>query len=87
MSATDLTVRVYSMPGCGNCQMVKTFLKNRDIPYVEYDLSTNVEGQHFMDERGYRVVPVTVVGETELIGGDLKKLRAALEEQGIEVPK
>lgn len=76
-------VRVYSMPGCGHCAQVKAFLKNRDIPFEEFDLATNVDGQHFMDERGYRVVPVTVVGDHELIGGDLDKLRAALAEDGL----
>ena len=48
------------------------------MAYGEVDLSTDKEGQAFMDQRGYTALPVTVIGQTEVSGYDMPKIKKAL---------
>ena len=66
------------MPGCSYCRSVKEFLKGAGVAYGEVDLSTDKEGQAFMDQRGYTALPVTVIGQTEVSGYDMPKIKKAL---------
>lgn len=77
-SAKDVPVRIYTMPGCSYCRSVKEFLKGAGVAYGEVDLSTDKEGQAFMDQRGYTALPVTVIGQTEVSGYDMPKIKKAL---------
>ena len=76
-------VKVYTMPDCGHCKQVKKFLTKNEIPFTAYDLTTDVEGQQFMDAHGYRVVPVVTIDDKTLIGGKMPELRSALTEAGL----
>ncbi|WP_154026566.1 glutaredoxin family protein [Olsenella uli] len=82
MAATD-EVRVFSMPGCDHCKQVKQFLGRHGVPFSDHDLTSDAEGQRFMDEQGYRVVPVVSVGEDVHIGGDTSALADLLVAHGL----
>lgn len=77
-AAKDVPVRIYTMPGCSYCRSVKEFLRDAGVSYGEVDLSQDKEGQAFMSARGYTALPVTVIGETEISGYDMPKIKAAL---------
>lgn len=34
-----MEVTVYSLPNCGICQMIKTKMKQKNIPFIEKDFS------------------------------------------------
>lgn len=68
------SVKIYTLPDCGYCRQVKAFLDAQGVVYEEIDLQTSREGQNFMDDRGYTGTPVTVVGDQELVGLNLKRL-------------
>ena len=77
-AAGDVSVRIYTMPGCSYCRSVKEYLREVGAAYTEVDLSKDKEGQAFMNARGYRALPVTVIGDTEISGYDMPKIKAAL---------
>lgn len=75
-------IKIYSLPDCMHCAKVKKYLNEHDIAFENFDLSTNVEGQKFMDEHGYHVVPVVVIGNDTFFGSNLQEIAGSLEAQG-----
>ena len=59
---------VFSQPGCPTCAQVKSFLKARNLDFVDRDVSTDEEAMRELEERGYSATPVTVVGDVEILG-------------------
>ena len=76
-------VSIYSTPDCDRCKQVKQFLSRYEVPFVTHDLTTDVEARRFMDDHGYRIVPVITIDDLTLMGGDLPKLKSALLEAGL----
>lgn len=71
-------VKLYTMPDCSYCKKVKKYFAQGNIPYDETDLSTDREGQLFMEQRGYRALPVTVIDGEEIVGYNMKKIKELL---------
>ena len=63
--------------------MTKMWLNDRDYEFTEYNISTNPEYADKLIQMGYRVTPVTVIGEETVVGFSPHKLgeltTAALE--------
>lgn len=59
---TQQTIRVYSKPNCQACNNTKRWLKNRDIPFTEEDITTegNVAAAKAL---GYQEAPVVIVSK------------------------
>ena len=76
--ASDKTVRIYTLPGCSYFRQVKEFLADNGISYEEIDLDSDMQGQAFMDSRGYTALPVTVIGSHEISGFRLDKIKELL---------
>lgn len=71
-------VTIYTQPGCSYCRRTKEFLQECGVAYREVDLTTDKAGQAFMAQRGYTALPVTVIGDTEISGYDMARVRKAL---------
>ena len=63
--------------------MVKVYLSQREIPFTEYNVSTNREGLKALLALGCRTTPVTVVGDTKIIGYSPSRLDEALKGAGL----
>lgn len=74
----DDPIRIYTQPGCSYCSQTKQFLSEHHLKYEEINLDTDQEGQAFMEQRGYSALPVTVIGDHEISGFRLDKLRELL---------
>lgn len=74
-------VKIYTLPACGYCKQVKRHLDKHNIPYQEINLKDDKDGKAFMKARGYTGVPVTVIGDEEIVGFDLDRVDKLL---GIE---
>jgi len=57
---------------------LKSFLKSRDIAYVERDVTTDEAAYAELHERGYAATPLTVIGDLEVLGMNRTKLESAL---------
>ena len=71
----DIKIEIYSTPTCHFCHMTKEFLKEKNIPFTDYDVSVDVaKRQEMIEKTGQMGVPVIVVGEQIMVGFDENKL-------------
>jgi glutaredoxin 3 len=62
--------------------MVKEFLSQRGVGYIEHDVSRDrAAAQELVNKTGQMAVPVTVIGGETIIGFDRPRLEAALSQQ------
>jgi glutaredoxin-like protein NrdH len=60
----DLTVTVYSTPGCQQCRMTYVLLEQLGIRYKVVDLAENEEARTWVTEDlGYSAAPIVVVDQ------------------------
>ncbi|MFV0441421.1 MAG: glutaredoxin family protein [Lachnospirales bacterium] len=71
-------MKLYTQPQCTYCLKVRQFLKDLNVNFTEIDLATDIEGQEFMDSRGYTELPVVVIGDTEISGYKISAIRRAI---------
>jgi len=75
----DKKVTIYSTPTCHFCQMTKDFLKEKNIPYTEYNVASDLEKrQEMIQKSGQMGVPVIYVGDQLIIGFDKERLVSSL---------
>ncbi len=64
-----MSVQVYSTPSCPYCTMVKSFLKKKQIPFEEYDVSRDQRrADEMIRKSGQMGVPVVDVNGRVLVG-------------------
>jgi glutaredoxin len=64
---------------------VKEFLSRAGVPFTARNVETDLDAYHDLVARGFRTVPVTIIGEapgTAIRGFDELALREALSMQG-----
>ena len=71
-------VVVYSSDTCPYCVAAKEFLTEKNVEFVEKNVTTDTEARNELIEKGYRGVPVIVVGEEEIVGFDKERLSSLL---------
>jgi glutaredoxin-like YruB-family protein len=73
-------VKVYSTPTCPWCKKAKAFLKEKNVEFEDFDVSTDHKAQHEMIEKsGQMGVPVLDVKGTIVVGFDQDAIEKALE--------
>ncbi|MGD8374396.1 MAG: glutaredoxin family protein [Candidatus Woesebacteria bacterium] len=74
------TVVIYSSPGCAYCHDAAEFLKERQIDFVEKDITTDQEAlKYVLEEVGQAVTPIITVNDEVIIGFDRQKLENAIK--------
>ncbi len=58
--------------------MTKSWLKKQGHEYTEYNISTNPEYAEDLVRMGFRVTPVTVIGDDMIVGFSPQRLENAL---------
>lgn len=73
----DKQVTIYSTPTCHFCQMTKEFLKERNVPYTEHNVASDLERrQEMIQKSGQMGVPVVLVDDEIIVGFDKQKLES-----------
>lgn len=73
-------VIIYSTSTCPYCVKAKEFLKQNNVEYEDYDVSTNTEKRDEMIEKsGSTSVPVLDIDGEIIIGFDLEKIKEKLK--------
>ena len=76
-----MKVRVYSTPTCPYCRMAKAFLKERNIDYVDIDVSSDRAGRDEMIKKsGQMGVPVIDIDSKIVVGFDRDRIQRLVEE-------
>jgi len=77
---SKLNVVLYTIPDCDTCENVAIYLKSRDIPYSEKDVSKGFEIQQELTKlSGKLSVPVTVIGEEVVSGYNREQIGKILD--------
>lgn len=71
-------VIVYSSTHCQYCARLKSYLKDQNIAYEERNVDLNDKYAEELWNTGMRSVPVTVIGETKILGFNPTQLQKAL---------
>ena len=62
-------VTIYSTPTCHFCHLAKDFFKEKNIVFMDYDVSSNLEKRKEMIEKsGQMGVPVILIDDKIIIG-------------------
>jgi len=75
-------IKIFSQPTCPACNEVKEYLKNRGVPFMDYDiLSDDKALDEMLHVHKVRVTPLIIIGDKKLVGFDVEELEKALAEQ------
>ncbi len=74
-----MSVMVYSTPSCPYCTMVKNFLKEKRVPFEDYDVSRDERrAEEMVRKSGQMGVPVVDVNGRVLVGYRPAEIERAL---------
>lgn len=62
-------VYIYTKPNCVQCKMVKKYLNNKNIPFVEINIENNEDIINFLKGQGISSAPAIFYGETDKNNG------------------
>ena len=76
----DKKIEIYSSPTCPYCVDLKKFLDERNITYIEYDVTADAEKREELIKRSQQVgIPIMFIDDSEMIDGfDKEKIMASL---------
>lgn len=63
-----MSVTVYTLPSCVQCDSTKKFMKMNDIEFVEVDLTQDSEAYELVKSLGYAAAPVVIAGDAHWSG-------------------
>ncbi|SJZ43596.1 ribonucleoside-diphosphate reductase class Ib glutaredoxin subunit [Pilibacter termitis] len=69
-------VKVFSKNNCMQCKMVKRFLDERGVAFVEHNIDEEPEYINYLKEKGFQAVPVVETKETTFSGFRPDQLKA-----------
>lgn len=74
---------LFTVPKCDACDFVRWYLKERELPFEEVDVQSDIDNQlRLREATGEYRVPVLMVGDLPLFGYDGDDLAEALGEAG-----
>ena len=62
-------VYVYTKPNCVQCRMVKKYLDNKNIPFIEINIENDEDVINFLKGQGISSAPAIFYGETDKNNG------------------
>lgn len=69
------TLTVYTKPGCQYCAAAKQYLKDKNINFVEIDITVQEDKADWLRSQGHRTLPVIYAGNQPLINGGWSTLK------------
>jgi glutaredoxin len=69
---------VYSSTNCHYCAQLKQYLSDHGIAYEERNIDTNEQYARELEAMGLMSVPVTVIGDTRILGLNPSRIKKAL---------
>ena len=64
-----MEVHVYTNPGWFSCRTLEEFLTSNGVQYEHHDLATDQPARDYLENKGVKAVPVTVIDDDEVIIG------------------
>ena len=64
----NVRIKLYSLPGCPQCQATKRRLESRGIEYIDYDLATDPWAVQEAEQLGCHTAPLVVTDTAHWVG-------------------
>ncbi len=62
-------VTIYSTPSCHFCHLAKNFFKEKNVPFTDYNVASDLEKRkEMMEKSGQMGVPVIVIDNEIIVG-------------------
>ena len=62
-------VTIYSTPSCHFCHLAKIFFKEKNVPFTDYNVASDLEKRkEIMEKSGQMGVPVIVIDNEIIVG-------------------
>lgn len=71
-----MTVTVYTLPACVQCDSTKRMLQRNEVEYEEVDMSQDPIALEMVKTLGYTAAPVVVAGNEHWSGFRLDRIQA-----------
>lgn len=71
-----MSVVVYTLPSCVQCDSTKRMLERNHIEFETVDMSQDAEALEMVKALGYSAAPVVIAGEDHWSGFRLDKIQA-----------
>jgi glutaredoxin len=82
-AAANAPVTLYVIPGCDNCDLARSYLQERQVPFTEKNVEQDKDAQAELKKRiGTLAVPTIVVGEKVMRGYIRSLLSGELDAAG-----
>lgn len=75
---TDKNIIVYSQPGWMFCSKLKEFLSQKNVKFIERDVSQDENALTELKKLGIMTTPVTVIDSEIVVGFDQSKIEQLL---------
>ena len=72
-------IETFSSDKCKQCIELKKYLKEKNINYIEYNISGNDENRKTLINLGYMSVPVLLIDGNHVLGFDKTRIDSLLE--------
>lgn len=83
-----MSVVLYTTPTCGYCRQLKTYLRQRGVPFTEYDVSWDQRAAAEMVRlSGQQGVPVALINDQVVVGFNRPAIDHLLAQQAVQPPK
>lgn len=76
---------VYTSSTCTFCKQVKQYLQEQNLPYEERNIDENPAYGEELARMGIMSVPLTVIGEKQILGFNPNRIQKAFAEQSQSV--
>lgn len=74
-----MTVKIYSTPSCVYCKMLKEYLKQKNIPFEDADVLSDLKAREEMVQKSHQMgVPVTDIDGQIFVGFNRSEIARAL---------
>ena len=72
-------IEIYTSETCSYCHAAKDFLRQNNISFTEYNITKDIQARSELMRKGYRSVPLIIIGDEEVSGFDKAQLSSKLK--------
>jgi glutaredoxin 3 len=74
-----MNITIYTTPSCGYCNLAKSYFRQKNIPFTEYDVSRDMnKAQEMVSKSGQMGVPVIEINGKIIVGFDKNQIESSL---------
>lgn len=73
-----MKVTLYTQPSCGDCKMVKAYLKSKEVEFEEINIREDKKAHDKLVKANFSTTPITYIDEVAVVGFNTELLEKEL---------